>query len=183
MFVVPALVLIFLIRLRFPKDSSISDILRNRYGSPVLKLYRAVERADFKIRKFQCDINFLTTCRQHDLFPNFLRFKLYNGALQQSRLYQNCQRQFLKKEIRSKQRTIQQHEEKLKCLTAQLKASVSWLDFHHLTSLIERTNVDSVAYTKSIHCDKLRRLGYVSDDCVPYDKVLFNYSNRVLSTL
>lgn len=30
---------------------------------------------------------------------------------------------------------------------------------------------------------KLRNLGFVCDDGIPHDKVLFNYSNRVLSSV
>ena len=151
------LVLSFLIRLRFPRNSSVADILRRRYGDPVLKLYRSVERLDYKVRKTKCDLNFLTSCQQQDLIPNFLRFKLYDHSLHHTRLYRNCQRQFLGKELKSKQRLLRGLVTRLNCLTTQLENAVSWLDNNHLCSLIERTNSTSIARIKFVQENKLRR--------------------------
>ena len=181
MFCIQALVFLFLIRLRFPRNSSIADILVRRYGHPVLKLYRSVERLDYKIRKLKCDVDFLLSCQQQDLIPNFLRFKLYNRYLHHTRLYRNCQRQFLGKELASKQRSLKLLVDKLGPLSAHLRSSVSWLDFNHLSSLIERTNTASVSRVKFVQENKLRKLGYVNDNGVPYDKVIFNYSSKVLT--
>ena len=183
MFELQALVFIFLIRLRFPRNSSISDILRRRYGLPVLKLYRSTERLDYKVRKLQCDIDFLTSCSQQDLIPNFLRFKLYTRVLHHSRLYRNCQRQFLNREIKSKKRTLWLLNDRLKCLVTQLKEAVSWLDIHHLLCLIERTNCNTISRVKFVQNDKLKKLGFITNDGVSHNDVLFNYSNRILSDL
>ena len=71
------LVYLFLIRLRFPQNSSVAYVLRRRYGEPVLNQYRALERIDYKVKKIECDIDFLSSCQQQDLIPNFLQFKLH----------------------------------------------------------------------------------------------------------
>ena len=178
---IPVLVLSFIIRLRFPRNSSVADILRRRYGAPVLLLYRSVERLDYRVRKTRCDIDFLVSCQQQDLIPNFLRFKLYDRSLHHTRLYRNCQRQFLKKELVCKRRLLRNLEEKLSRLTTQLEGEVSWLDLNHLKCLIDRTNCVSIARVKFVQQNKLRNLGYVSDNGIQYEKVLFNYSNKVLS--
>ena len=141
---IPELVLYFLIRLHFPRNSSIADILRRRYGAPVLMLYRSVERLDYRVRKTGCDIDFLSSCQQQDLIPNFLRFKLYDRSLHHTRLYRNCQRQFLNRELASKQRLLRDLKERLGRVTAQLEGEVSCFDLNHLRSLIERTNCMSI---------------------------------------
>ena len=180
---IPALVLHFLIRLRFPRNSSIADILRRRYGAPVLSLHRSVERLDYRVRKVRCDIDFLICCQQQDLIPNFLHFKLYDRLLHHTRLYRNCQRQFLNRELSCKQRLLRNLKARLDRLTTELEGEVSWIDFNHLKCLIDRTNHMSIARVKFVQRNKLRNLGYVSDDGIPYEKVIFNYSNKVLSSV
>ena len=119
--------------------------------------------------------------QQQNLIPNFLRFKLYDRSLHHTRLYRSCQRQFLNRELVCKQRHLRDLKTRLSRLTVQLEGEVSWLDFNHLQCLIDRTNNVSIARVKYVQQNKLRNLGYVSDDGIQYEKVLFNYSNKVLS--
>ena len=46
-----ALVLMFLVRLRFPKNLSLIQVIHKRYGNTVVKLVRKFEKLDFKHRK------------------------------------------------------------------------------------------------------------------------------------
>ena len=55
------LALCFILRLRFPTGSSISRILRRRYGNPVVLLFRKFEKAEFKLKKCRADLCFLLT--------------------------------------------------------------------------------------------------------------------------
>ena len=175
------LVFLFLIRCRFPRSKSIAAILRERYGNPVLNQYRRLERLDFRKRKLECDVNYLTTCKQQDLIPRFAYFKLYKRQLKHSRLYRSCQRRFLDLELRNKRSELRQVNEKLNILHNELKQAVNILDFNHLLNLIERKNNESISHVKFIHRNKLNKLGYVDNDGIPHDKVIFNYSNRHLN--
>ena len=67
-----SLVYLFLIRLRFPSSSSVSDIVRERYGSQVLSKLQKYEKLDFKVGKAKLGISFLEVCREHDLTPTFV---------------------------------------------------------------------------------------------------------------
>ena len=177
------LVLLFLLRYRFPRCRSIADILLDRYGRPVLSLYRTTERHDFKVRKIKLDIQFLNCCRSQDLIPNFLRFKLANRNLIHSRSYRSCQKELLQQEIRCKHRALNIAQRQLNLHLQQLKDTVSCLDFVHLSNFIVTRNCNSLSRVEYVQQRKLRNLGYVNDCSLSPDDVIFNYSSVQLTEL
>ena len=79
--IVAAIIFLFLIRLQFPKSKSISEILRRRYGQSILKILRTFEKLDYLLRKAELDLEFLLRCRDNNVIPNFLNFKLVVSLL------------------------------------------------------------------------------------------------------
>ena len=77
--VVITLLVKFIILLRFPPNKSVADQTRGRYGDDILSAFRTWERLSIKYGKIQLDLGFLKTCRDADLVPKFLQFKLSNG--------------------------------------------------------------------------------------------------------
>ena len=75
------LVFLFLARIRFPKNESISSIVPKRYNGEVLKVIRKFEKVDYKLRKAKLDISFLVKCQNENIIPNFLKFPLANKNL------------------------------------------------------------------------------------------------------
>ena len=73
---VATLVFLFLARIRFPKTGSIASIIRRRYCEKLLKEVRKFENLDYKLRKVQLDLDFLTNCKDNDITPNFETFDL-----------------------------------------------------------------------------------------------------------
>ena len=67
-----ALVFVFLIHLRFPKNLSFIQVIHKRYGNTVVKLVRKFEKSDFKHRKAALDLQFLKTCQEFKVPPKFL---------------------------------------------------------------------------------------------------------------
>ena len=98
---------LFIVWIRFPKSSSLQEIIRHRYGNDTVKLVRKMEKLDFKHRKCQLDLDFLLDCQRHNVVPNFLFFKLANRRLQTSEKYRSCQHFLLNSEIEEKRRNIQ----------------------------------------------------------------------------
>ena len=82
MWIVVALVLQFIIRLRFPLHKSIAQVITTRYGQSTVSLIRKFESLDFKLRKCDLDIIFLKKCIEHELVPKFVQFKGYVGCYQ-----------------------------------------------------------------------------------------------------
>ena len=81
MFFCAALVILMIIKFRFPKGKTIHQVIERRYGRPLLNLFRKLENFDLKIRKSLCDIEFLNVCLENELTPKFLNFKLYRKDL------------------------------------------------------------------------------------------------------
>ena len=99
MWLIAALVLQFIIRLRFPAQKSIARVIADRYGSPTVSLLRKFESIDYKERKCELDINFISNCIDHDLVPKFVQFKVANRGLPSSKVYKRCQQELLKEEL------------------------------------------------------------------------------------
>ena len=76
-----SLVLLFIIRIRFPAYKSIADIfdiLRYRYGNTLVKEVRKFEKIDYKLRKCKLGIVVLETYLGNKTIPKFLNFRVSN---------------------------------------------------------------------------------------------------------
>ena len=184
LFLVAILVLNFIIKLRFPTTKSIASIITRRYGSDALHKFRAFERNDYKIKKTQQDLNFLSSCKFHSVIPHFLNFKLANSRLRSSMMYDSCRRRLLSIEIAGKKNLLKKLNEKNLAFRSELRNIFSWLDFHHLTSFADSTNLKSIKHVEFIHSRKLNTLlaEYLKSGIDP-DSVIFNYSNYVLNNI
>ena len=67
-----AQVFLFLLKLRFPTNKSVAEIICKRYGVDTVKGLRKFEKLDFKIRKNEAGLEFLQMCHQDGLTPKFL---------------------------------------------------------------------------------------------------------------
>ena len=107
-FKVFTLVCLFIIRLRFPPNKSVADIIRTRYGDATLRNIRKFEKLDFKKRKALLDINYLETCKDANVIPRFLQFRTANTNVKTSNTYKDCQKLLLQEEIKEKQKTYEE---------------------------------------------------------------------------
>ena len=182
MLMVWTLALLFLLKLRFPKNIPVSNVLRQRYGYPALQGFRKVEHASKNLEKKEQDLHFLRCCKTYDVIPKFLKFKLYRKSLNNSELYRKWQKKLLDLEIRTKEKEINEAKRKLVHCKENLKTLVSRLDLICLNRFIKnkidvyRNNV------RRIHERKLIKIGgkHSLSSCDP-DKVVFNLSSVTLS--
>ena len=99
---VMSIVLLFLVRLRFPSHLSTVQVARNYYGNEVVKLKRKFKRLDFRYRKVLLDLDFLDNFIRNDVVPKFVQFRVANKDLCNSSTYRQCQTKLLKQEISNK---------------------------------------------------------------------------------
>ena len=104
---VPALVLIFLLRLRFPRNQPIPTVINRRYGRATTACFRKLEKTTKQFHKASLDLDFLLKCNAYNIFPKFLRFKLYRKCLHNTSLYKNFQQKLLDNEISFKKHRIE----------------------------------------------------------------------------
>ncbi len=176
------LVFLFIIRCRFPAYKSIPCIIRGRYDAEALKLLRKSEKLDLKLQKAKLDLEFLCNCQDDGLIPHFLNFRLANSRLRHSDAYVPAQRRFLSAEIKTKRSSIRAFENQLSCLSAQLKNTLSYLDYLHISSKLAATNRKAISRQQQIQqrkFDKLQReKASLQNDPA---KVIHNLSSHVLT--
>ena len=179
---VPALVLLFLLRIRFPRHEPISRTITRRYGPQALRTVRQLEKNSLKLEKNNCDLVFLKTCKAYNVMPKFLRFKLYNKRLHDSQLYKSWQCKLLNLEINSKSKHVINLENRCESLMIALKSLIRVFDFVILKNFINTKNEKELEKMKNVHKRKLCNLG-ISNELQPMDpeKVIFNFSNKILS--
>ena len=178
-----SLVLLFIIRLRFPTNRSIAAIITDRYGKATLHLVRKFEKLDFKCRKLSLDLEFLDNCIKHDLIPTFVRFKVANHRLKTSKAYKECQVKLLRHEISDKKSMLHSHMKKLSHLKTEVRSRISFLDFTHISSCFLVRNDKILNKTRLVQEKKLQHLGLVSaHETNDPEKVIFNFSSRFLTT-
>ena len=68
---IAALVILFLLKLRFPRGTQLSTVIVKRYGRQGLQLFRGLEKTSNKLKKNEADLKFLKTCKLY-LWKNIL---------------------------------------------------------------------------------------------------------------
>ena len=81
----------------------VSSLIRTRYNEDVLTTFRKYEESYTKQQRLQIDIEFLKDCRDHDLVPVFLQFKLSQPRLQKDKDVRRLWQRLYKKEIAIKE--------------------------------------------------------------------------------
>ena len=90
------LVLLYLARVRFPRNESIASIVWKRYSGEILNTIRKFGKVDYKLKERKLDINFRIKCQRKDVIPNFLKFRLASKDLRNSVTYIKCQHNLYK---------------------------------------------------------------------------------------
>ena len=178
-----AYVLLFVVKCRFPASKSVADIIRRRYGDNTLAKIRRLEKLDYKLRKCDLDVEFLQICLENNLVPNFLKFKVTNNALKNSKAYKDCQLKLLKQELSNKRSLRRTNNNEIKRLKNELVRCLSLVDFTHIISLFTKSNDATLSKCKDVQMKKLYKLGYFERDKEKNDpdQVIHNFSSYVLS--
>ena len=179
MIYVLTLVFLFITRIRFPSNKPISQVITSRYGRDVLRTIRKFEKLNFKRRKLELDLDFLTKCLDQRLQPTFLRFRVSNRNLRQSHAYRTCQMNLLQEEIRNKESTIQQLTRQEENLKRAIRLQVSIIDFAHISSFMLSHNDKILNRVKLVHERKLLKIGFKSiEEGHDPQRVIFNFSSH-----
>ena len=178
---VAAIVFLFLIRLRFPHSKSLSQIIRRRYGDKIIKRLRKFEKIDYRLRKAELDLEFLVKCRDNNVIPKFLNFRLANRSLRFSLTYAHCQSNLLLEEIRLKKSNVRVLKKEFDNLRSSLQQQINSIDFAHICSKFLKINdlklkSNSIVQQKKF-CNPLKEERSTQNP----EKVICNFSIYVLS--
>ena len=179
---IAALVILFLLKLRFPRGTQLSTVITRRYGRQGLQLFRRLDKTSIKLKKNEADLKFLKTCKSYEILPKFLYFKLYRRNLLSSKLYRKWQFKLLTIEINHKTKIIKNLEKEKDKLDTELHNSVRFLDYYYFKSFIFKNVCRNNNRTSEIHQKKLKSLGITNSlDSLDPNKAIFNHSSRKLS--
>ena len=68
-----SLVFLFIVRFRFPSEKYVAEVIRKRYNNNIVKQIRKFEKLDYKIRKNEADLEFLTSCQHNQLVSKIFK--------------------------------------------------------------------------------------------------------------
>ena len=174
------IVFLFIIRCRFPKLKSLSEIIRFRYGNHILKLIGKYEKHDYRLRKINLDIAFLNSCLDNDLCPTFLRYKLSSKRLQNSESYRRSQHLFLQEEITFK--TIEREKiiRELQKIKNDLRTVMNFIDWTHISNKFTESNIKAIKLVEEVQNYKLSEQMGTKLQHDP-EKVIYDYSSYDLT--
>ena len=71
-----SLVFIFIVPLKLLSEKSVAEVIRKRYNYNIVKQIRKFKKLDYKIRKNEVELEFLTSCQHNKLTPKLLNFQV-----------------------------------------------------------------------------------------------------------
>ena len=134
------------------------QVICNRYGCAVVKLFHKFEKVDFKHSKAALNLNFLQTCWSFNVIPKFLQFHVANKGLQRSQVHQKCLNHLLLAEINNKKKNLKVLVNELSLVKSNLLCILNFLDFNHVCNVIISNNEKSILKCRYTHKKKLRDL-------------------------
>ena len=126
-------------------------------------------------------LDFLTNCKDNDIIPNFLNFRLANKKFQDSFSYKTCQHNLLLTEINLKRSRLRVLKNEFYLLHNKLKSVLNCIDFAHVCSLFLSNNDVILKSHDSIQQKKFNVLLRKQQPKHDPDRVIFNYSKISLS--
>ena len=182
---VTAVCVLFLLKLKWPKNKSFYDSVYERYGQETLKTVRGYEKDLSRYNKVSLDIGFLQRCKLFHIFPKFLNFKLSRSEYQDTRACRRFKEELLSFELK---KSIDRRKlmESYKFARASLQATLSPLDFAHVCCTIESKaskHKDRISFKldKKFNNLKMKKFGIPQLSNLSNDDIIFNYSHRVLT--
>ena len=146
--------LLFLLKLKWPKNKSVYDLVYERYGHATLKVVRDYEKDLSRYNKISLDIGFLQKCKLFHVFPKFLDFKLSRQEFHGTRACRRFNEDLLSYELEQKCSARRNYKESYESARPRLKVILSPLDFSHICSTIEARA--SFCLFRLAHCRHFR---------------------------
>ena len=129
--------LLFLLKLRWPKDKSIITIIRTRYGEDIVNTFRSYEKNLMKFNKTGKDIWFLNECKLYDIIPKFLNIRFSNNDYYDLQLCRKFKRDLLKHELNKKYKIRRELKELFTNQLITLRNVLSTIDYYHIVNYVD----------------------------------------------
>ena len=134
------------------------DIAR-KYGNVTVKDFRKYENLEYKKNKLKLDIDFLNNCKQLDVYPKFLIFKLPNVSNKDA---VSNRKRLLRSAINKLNKELQHVSKDLSLSENFISKQLSTIAFYILTKSTISHNKKSLL--KSL-CSQQKKLSLLTRDC------------------
>ena len=141
----------------------LSKIITRRYGDKIIKRLRKI---DYRLQKVELDLEFLIKCRDNNVIPKFLSFRLANLLLE---------------EIRLKKSNVRVSEKESDNLRSSLQQQINSIDYAHICSKFLKINNLKLKSNSIVKQKKFCKLLREKSSTQNLEKVIFNFSKYVLS--
>ncbi|XP_069972949.1 uncharacterized protein [Penaeus vannamei] len=172
---------LFILTIRRLTGKPITEYIRNKYGRTTLNIFRRTEKLSFRSKKLQKDIRFLRLCKNYHVTPNFVNFRVHNPMFERTEIYRSWCFQLLNREITSQLKKETSVIKDLNKNLTLLKSTLSPLDFICVSRLINGNVEKKIRKVDTVHSKKLLKLGIDINKKVDKNKVIFNFSDKILT--
>ena len=181
MFASAVFALSFLLNLRL-RQINLPTYIESTYGTDGLRLFWNYGNTLKKLNKANLDIDFLSKCKVYNVFPRFLRFKLYKTALHATSFYKKWQTKLLLHELKCRKTTSERLSHQLSSIEQEMNTTFTSFNCRLTERFFRRKTDKEATRTGEIHRRKLADLGVNNDlnPCNP-DLTVFNFSNISVS--
>ena len=181
-----ALVFMFVARTRLPVKHSIVNVLRKRYGKILVKNVRKFEKYEFKYKKAILDLDFLLTCKEKNIIPKFLRFKVANRQLQFQNAHNICLIKIIESRDIKQTQAGQNYKTEFNIHKGRFTSRNVLLILYTSLLFFLVSNDKAISKIQKTHSKKLHNLflsNYYHDSVTSHnaDKVILNFSSHVLT--
>lgn len=135
-FFTAVLVYLFVLTIRRLSGKPITTYIKSKYGKTALDTFRRTEKLSYRSKKLQKDIKFLNICKNYDVIPQFLNFRVYNPVFESTLTYRSWCFVLLDREITSQKKKETSVNIKLNKELNLLKSTLSPLDYICISRLI-----------------------------------------------
>ena len=170
------------------QDLNIFQHLKDSYSGEYVREVKKLINLNKKLIKAKNDREFIVKCIQQELIPKFLRFKLSNSSLANSRKTYEFKKSLLEEEKRRKNKLISNIHKEIstinKSVVQQLKHEIDWV---MLDNFIQKNNEKVNNQTIKKQDNKLRdlelsnRFGLLDMEEIELSGRVLNISNTQLS--
>ena len=131
--------------------------------------------------KAELDLKFLVKCRDNNVIPKFLNFRLANRSLRFFLTYPHCQSNLLSEEIRRNKSNARVLKKEFGNFCSFLQQQINSIDFTHICSKFLKINdfklISNSVLQEKRFCNLLNEKRSTQNP----EKVIFNFSKYVLS--
>ena len=190
-FVVAVKLIIKSLRLLPVYQNNYIEYIRQHYGTFAANTAYQYRRTQLKLVKTKLDIAFLKKCKNNNLLPNFVRFRVSPTFSRHQNAINNCYKQILTQEIRIKKRKLSQLYRHSNYFKSDLSHNIDELLYSRSITIVERFVNEHAINVSSTHEEKFRKLQSAqpaSNDTMaqipskyPIQPV-HNYSRRILTS-